>query len=544
MVESSQTSTSTLRSIERDVEKTPTPTTASTSYPPPTGSELPDDGPAIPPTSPRPDLGRRSTNPLTTILSHLSHRPQRDPSVLPIRKRDFGFLPIPKYRRHDPNRAVEEEFDFTWKINAIFATAATVAVMNLYYIQPMLVAIADDFGVDHDRVSSVPTLAQAGYGVGILLISPLGDLVRRRQLVILLMTMTCLFSIGLALAKSVAMLEGISFVVGMLTVTPQICIPWTADLAPSARRARAMSITLSGLIFGLVMGRLFAGIISNFASWRDVYWLAVALQGCMTVILWLALPDTPDKDIGLSYPGVLLSMAKMMTMYPTLVQVCVIAYFTSSVFAGFWTTLTFLLSDSPYHYNSLDVGLFGLLGLIGVFLAPQWGRLVDRVHPYFGQLVGLHIDLVAMVVALIGAHLNISAVCIAIILYDVGQQLIQVSNGYRVAGLDPKARARLNGCNLLALFAGQTSGTAIMTKIYNTYGWRPTGGTAVAFIGAGILALSARGPHEPGWLGWSGGGELLKKRRIEDKSANAVTEKMRVVKGDVEVVAGRGGVGT
>ena len=55
-------------------------------------------------------------------------------------------------------------------------------------------------------------------------------------------------------------------------VTPQICIPWTADLAPSNRRARAMSITLSGLISGLVIGRVVAGVISNFASWRDTYW--------------------------------------------------------------------------------------------------------------------------------------------------------------------------------------------------------------------------------------------------------------------------------
>jgi hypothetical protein len=40
-----------------------------------------------------------------------------------------------------------------------------------------------------------------------------------------------------------------------------------------------MSITLSGLIFGLVLGRVLGGIMANFASWRDTYWLAVGLQG-------------------------------------------------------------------------------------------------------------------------------------------------------------------------------------------------------------------------------------------------------------------------
>lgn len=159
----------------------------------------------------------------------------------------------------------------------------------------MLVEIGRDFGVADEIVSRVPTLAQAGYGCGIVLISPLGDLVRRRQLVLLLFTLCTVLSIALARATSVEMLEGISFVVGVLTVrpssccsspeahtsqvSPQICIPWTADLAPSNIRAKSMSITLSGLITGLVLGRVLAGIFAQFTSWRDTYWFAVAIQG-------------------------------------------------------------------------------------------------------------------------------------------------------------------------------------------------------------------------------------------------------------------------
>ncbi|WVR05316.1 hypothetical protein IAU60_002330 [Kwoniella sp. DSM 27419] len=464
----------------------------------------------------------------TSASKATTSEPSPGISVAPIRKRDFGFLPIPKNRRHDPGRKVDAEFGFTWRMNLVFASAATVSVMNLYYIQPMLVAIASDFGVTHDRISAIPTLVQGGYGVGIVLVSPLGDLVRRRQLVLLLLTLTTVLSIPLALARNVAMLEGFSFIVGLLTVTPQICIPWTADLAPSNRRARSMSITLSGLIFGLVMGRVLAGVISNFASWRDVYWMAVGLQAAMTGVLYLTLPDTPDKNIGLSYFGVLLSMFKFFTMYPTLVQSCLCSVFSSAIFAGFWVTLTFLLNDPPYHYNSFQIGLFGLLGLVGAILAPQWGRLVDKVHPYLGQLIGLSINLVAMAVALAAANRNVAGVCIAAILYDMGQQLYQVSSSYRIAGLDPKARARLNGCSLLAVFVGQTSGTAILTTIYNHHGWVPTGSCAVAFICAALLILFARGPHEVGWVGWSGGGQILRREKMVDLSPEAVTEKVRV----------------
>jgi hypothetical protein len=122
-----------------------------------------------------------------------------------------------------------------------------------------------------------------------------------------------------------------------------------------------------------------------------------------------------------------------------------------------WTTLTFLLTSPPYNYTSFTIGLLGLLGIIGALLAPQWGRLIDKVVPWLGQLSGLLISLVAMIVALAAADINVGAVCVAIILYDCGQQLFQVSGSYRIAGIDPKARARLNGCYLLAVFAGQVS---------------------------------------------------------------------------------------
>lgn len=43
------------------------------------------------------------------------------------RKRDFGFLPIPKSKRHDPNLKTHEQFQFTWRMNLILAGAAVRA---------------------------------------------------------------------------------------------------------------------------------------------------------------------------------------------------------------------------------------------------------------------------------------------------------------------------------------------------------------------------------------------------------------------------------
>lgn len=121
-----------------------------------------------------------------------------------------------------------------------------------------------------------------------------------------------------------------------------------------------------------------------------------------------------------------------------------------------WTVQTFLLS-STYSFSSLSIGLMGLLGFVGAVVAPFSGKLVDAVVPWLAQLIGLSLSFSGMLIALFTAEKSVVAVAISVTMFDVGNQLFQVSSSYRVAGLDPKARARLNGCVLLALFAGQVS---------------------------------------------------------------------------------------
>lgn len=48
-----------------------------------------------------------------------------------------------------------------------------------------------------------------------------------------------------------------------------------------------MSTTLSGLIVGVVQGRLLAGVFATYASWRDTYWFAVGIQGGEFTECWM-----------------------------------------------------------------------------------------------------------------------------------------------------------------------------------------------------------------------------------------------------------------
>ena len=110
------------------------------------------------------------------------------------------------------------------------------------------------------------------------------------------MALSTTLTIGLAITNSLAVFEALSYLVGVVSVTPQILLPLAADLAPVERRASAISVVLSGLLFGILVARVLAGIIAEFASWRVVYYFSIGAQSLVLVGSYLMLPDYPSKN--------------------------------------------------------------------------------------------------------------------------------------------------------------------------------------------------------------------------------------------------------
>merc|ERR1712070_599960 len=113
---------------------------------------------------------------------------------------------------------------FSMGLNILFGFAGAFTVANLYYNHPILNILADDFGVPYEKVSEIPTLAQAGYAAGLLFLCPLGDMLERRPFVLTLVFFTASTSIGLATTNSIAVFSAIQFITAVSTVTPQLML--------------------------------------------------------------------------------------------------------------------------------------------------------------------------------------------------------------------------------------------------------------------------------------------------------------------------------
>ncbi|KAH6647748.1 major facilitator superfamily domain-containing protein [Truncatella angustata] len=391
--------------------------------------------------------------------------------------------------------------DLTWAQNIIFGFAAAFSVANLYYNHPILNVLAEDFNVTDERSSLVPTIMQAGYAAGLLFVIPIGDIVRRRPLILGLIFVTAVLWLGLTLTHSFEVFLGISFLVGMLTVTPQLMFPLAVQYAPQRHRATMISIVMSGLVFGILIARLLSGIITQYSSWRSVYWMSFGLQIAIFTLLFCYMPDYPILRPDGSYLLSLLSIVKMPFKHPILTQCSLIAFFTMAMFTSFWTTLTFQLAGPPFNLSTLTIGLFALIGISPVFLNPVVSRLLtSRIHTSGTLIIAIIVTEAAVVIGTFVGTFSLAGPVIWAFFGDLGMNTIVVANRMAFANVDTKAQNAVNSVYMVLTFCGQLFGTAVGNKLYASGGWIHSGALSIGLVEITLILILIRGPHEKGWI--------------------------------------------
>ncbi|KAI0436852.1 major facilitator superfamily domain-containing protein [Xylaria telfairii] len=425
------------------------------------------------------------------------------------------FVPVltwmPTWLRWD----ADADHELTWGLAFLFGVVGAFSVANLYYTTPILNILADEFGVSNERATLIPSLTQAGYAGGLLFIVPLGDILRRRYLIIGLVFLTAVAWLGCTLAASFYSFLALSFLVGLFTVTPQLMFPLTMQYAAPRHKATMTSLVMSGVVLGIVIARLLAGIVTQYVSWRSVFWLALGLQGLILVLLFLSLQDYPVARPGTSYPAILLCIVQFPIRKPALLQSSLIAFLVMGTFTSFWTTLTFQLSG-VFHLTPLEVGLFALPGIAPVLLNLAISSLVtSRIHPHGTAMLGIFMTLAAVLVGTFVGTFSLAGPALWAFFGELGVNTTIVANRVAIAHVDPTAHNAVNSLYMIFTFGGQLFGTAVGNVLYARGGWTWSGALNIAQLAAAALVLVLRGPHEQGWVGRSGGWDLTKLSMVD-----------------------------
>lgn len=137
-------------------------------------------------------------------------------NLVPSRSSWQKLLGIISYTPRRCRYDTENPPEFSTWLNILFAFAGCFTVANLYYTHPILNLLARDFNVTDQQASFIPTMAQAGYAVGLFLLNPPGDLLRRRPYILILVWLTATLWIGLCITTSYQVFLALTFITGLV----------------------------------------------------------------------------------------------------------------------------------------------------------------------------------------------------------------------------------------------------------------------------------------------------------------------------------------
>ena len=361
--------------------------------------------------------------------------------------------------------------------------AVGVIAANLYYAQPLTGPIAKSLGLDPASAGLVVTLTQLGYGLGVLFLVPLGDLLENRKLILSMMVLAVFALLGVAISTQLFFYFSAALLLGVGASTVQIIVPYASHLSPHEKRGAVVGSLMSGLMLGIMLSRPIAGLLTDLVSWHAVFYLSATLMSLLGIILYFFIPARQPHNPDLHYLPLIKSMGQLFLRYSLLRRRAFYQACMFSAFCLFWTASPLLLSGPEFNLSQKGIALFALVGVAGAIFAPVAGKAADlgwtRVATVLGMLAGA-LSFVLPHLTSLGSLSSLILLTVAAILLDAGVSANLVLGQREIFSLPAEYRGRLNGLYIATIFVGGSFGSFIGAWAFARGGWDLT--SAVGFI--------------------------------------------------------------
>jgi predicted MFS family arabinose efflux permease len=351
----------------------------------------------------------------------------------------------------------------------LMAFCTGLIVANIYYCQPLVMLVAKDFGLTESHAGKITYLTQAGYAVGLFLLVPLGDMFERKKQILIITGLAVASLLVAGFSHSFLVLEVACVLIGASSIVPQLILPMAANLSTDETRGQTIGVIMSGLLIGILASRALSGSIGFLWGWRSVYFMAAGICLLLMGLMAKRFPQSIPSFKG-SYSELMSSMWSYVKTQPVLREASLINFFAFAVLSAFWTTMVLYLASPPYGFQTLQIGLFGIAGAAGALAAPLVGKLSGRSNPRRNVVIGLTFQLISIALFYFTGNYLVMFV-LGIIIIDIGQQAIHVTNQTRIYAILPEARNRLNTVFMSVSFVGAACGSALGLWLWEHGQW-------------------------------------------------------------------------
>ena len=369
--------------------------------------------------------------------------------------------------------------------------------MSMRIADPMLPDLARSFGGAPTDMAGVAIYFSLAYASLILIQGPLGDRLGKLQIIQWSCMVAAAASFACALAPNLVTLNAFRFVNGAACAgLIPLSLAWIGDNVPIEKRQQTLARFASAAIFGLILGQICGGIMTDTVGWRWAFVPpALAYLTAGAALLSHRKEARPHNTGELPPPDLGNTLRQTATHYRLLfvnpwarvVMLCV-----SLEGALYFSAVAFI---PTYLHESTGIALWraglivGFIGIGGLVFSAASKPIVARFGLIGGARFGGGLCAAGLLTVIAGVVLGSltgwSLVCTGCGVIGFGFTMLHNTLQTHGTQMLPQARGTAIAGFVMGLFGGQAVGVALTARVIPQAGYDMTLGA----LGLGLALL-------------------------------------------------------
>ena len=371
---------------------------------------------------------------------------------------------------------------------------AFLTVVDLFATQAILPSLARAYQVTPGEMGLAVNASTFGMAVASLAVAFLSPVLDRRRGMLASLTLLAIPTLLLAVAPNLAVFAALRVAQGLCMATAfTLTLAYLGEHSSGRATASAFAAYITGNVASNLVGRLVsAGLADHFGLAANFIGFA-ALNLCGAALVYFTIARTQPRPASHGASGAFRVFAGHLKN-GALAAGFGIGFCILFAFIGTFTFVNFVLTRPPHGIGMMTLGFVYFVFLPSIFTTPLAGAAVARI----GTRASLWTSL-----ALAGAGLpllladSLWPVIAGMVLVAVGTFFAQaIATGF-VGRAATSERGSASGIYLASYFSGGLLGTAILGRVFDSYGWPVcVAGIGMALALAALLTFRLKLPGE------------------------------------------------
>ena len=372
----------------------------------------------------------------------------------------------------------------------VIGLTAFLTVVDLFATQAILPSLTRHYGVTPAAMGFAVNASTFGMAIASLVVGFFSPHINRRTGILLSLTLLAVPTSLLASAPNLTVFTALRVAQGLCMASAfALTLAYLGEQCSAMDAGGAFAAYITGNVASNLVGRLVSAAVADSLglAWNFYVFAALNLAGAVLVYFTIRRVQPMRAMMPAASP---LEATIAHWRNPRLRAAFGIGFCILFAFIGTFTFVNFVLVRPPLSLGMMDLGLVYFVFLPSVVTTLLAGKVASRLGTrptIWGSLVVAGLGLPLMLAPHLGEVLT------GMVLVGVGTFFAQAAATGFVGQAATDNRGVASGAYLACYFCGGLVGTAVLGRLFDSFGWHAcVAGVGIALAAAALLTFSLK----------------------------------------------------